>query len=91
MNLKTLIALIVAAAVAILVAFTVTKKDSASWKTVEAGGLIFEDMSDAKLKAWIEMDRVLEIVNSQLSDPGEQWIIDESGTIDEAHIKNISV
>ncbi|MBO7391149.1 MAG: DUF4340 domain-containing protein [Verrucomicrobia bacterium] len=44
MNLKTLIALIVAAAVAILVAFTVTKKDSASWKTVEAGGLIFEDM-----------------------------------------------
>ena len=44
MNLKTLIALIVAAAVAIAVAFTVTKKDSASWKTVEAGGLIFEDM-----------------------------------------------
>ena len=50
-------------------------------------GLIFEDMSDAKLKAWIEMDRVLEIVNSQLSDPGEQWIIDESGAIDEAHKK----
>lgn len=44
MNLKTFIALIVAAAVAVIVAVIMTNKDSESWQTVEVGGLLFENL-----------------------------------------------
>jgi hypothetical protein len=44
MNLKALIALIVAAAVAIAITATLVKKDSATWQTAEVGGLLFENL-----------------------------------------------
>ncbi|MDI9400837.1 MAG: DUF4340 domain-containing protein [Limisphaerales bacterium] len=44
MNLKALIGLIVAAAVAIAITASLMKKDSASWQTAEVGGLLFEDL-----------------------------------------------
>ena len=44
MNLKALIALIVAAAVAIAITATLVKKDSATWQTTEVGGLLFENL-----------------------------------------------
>ena len=46
-------------------------------------GRIFEDMSDAKLKEWIEMDRVLDLINARLSYPDECWEIDRMGTLSE--------
>ncbi|MCK9315166.1 MAG: DUF4340 domain-containing protein [Verrucomicrobia bacterium] len=74
MNLKALIALIVAAAVAIAITATLVKKDSATWQTAEVGGLLFENLPVNDVET-IHITQGSESLT--LNKQGDIWVVKE--------------
>ncbi|NCC60516.1 MAG: DUF4340 domain-containing protein [Verrucomicrobiae bacterium] len=74
MNLKALIALIVAAAVAIAITATLVKKDSATWQTAEVGGFLFENLPVNDVET-IHITQGSESLT--LNKQGDIWVVKE--------------
>ncbi len=74
MNLKALIALIVAAAVAIAITVILVKKDSATWQTAEVGGLLFENLPVNDVET-IHITQGSESLT--LNKQGDIWVVKE--------------